>query len=477
MIIMDRTRRLRMNATLRDMIRENHVRVDELIYPVFVTEENDVIQEVPSMPGICQYSLDHVLEEIGRAVDVGIKGILLFGIPVHKDEVGSEAYDEEGVVCRAIRLIKDAYPELVIMADVCLCEYTSHGHCGLVKDGVILNVYMQCYYIGNVGRKMIIMDRTRRLRMNATLRDMIRENHVRVDELIYPVFVTEENDVIQEVPSMPGICQYSLDHVLEEIGRAVDVGIKGILLFGIPVHKDEVGSEAYDEEGVVCRAIRLIKDAYPELVIMADVCLCEYTSHGHCGLVKDGVILNDETLPLLAKASVAYAKAGADIIAPSDMMDKRVEAIRNALDEAGLVNIPICSYSAKFASGYYGPFRDAAHSAPGFGDRKTYQMDPANGKEALREVEEDILEGADMIIAKPALGYMDVMKEIALNFNIPIVAYNVSGEYTMVKAAAMNGWIDEKKIVMENMTGFKRAGAKMIITYHAIDVAKWLKEE
>lgn len=321
------------------------------------------------------------------------------------------------------------------------------------------------------------MDRTRRLRMNATLRDMVRENHVRVDELIYPVFVTEENDVIQEVPSMPGICQYSLDHVLEEIGRAVEVGIKGILLFGIPVHKDEAGSEAYDEEGVVCRAIRLIKNAYPELVIMADVCLCEYTSHGHCGLVKDGVILNDETLPLLAKASVAYAKAGADIIAPSDMMDKRVEAIRNALDEAGLVNIPICSYSAKFASGYYGPFRDAAHSAPGFGDRKTYQMDPANGKEALREVEEDILEGTDMIIAKPALGYMDVMKEIALNFNIPIVAYNVSGEYAMVKAAAMNGWIDEKKIVMENMTGFKRAGAKMIITYHAIDVAKWLKEE
>lgn len=341
----------------------------------------------------------------------------------------------------------------------------------------VYNVYMQCYYIGNVGRKMIIMDRTRRLRMNATLRDMVRENHVRVDELIYPVFVTEENDVIQEVPSMPGICQYSLDHVLEEIGRAVEVGIKGILLFGIPVHKDEVGSEAYDEKGVVCRAIRLIKDAYPELVIMADVCLCEYTSHGHCGLVKDGVILNDETLPLLAKASVAYAKAGADIIAPSDMMDKRVEAIRNALDEAGMVNIPICSYSAKFASGYYGPFRDAAHSAPGFGDRKTYQMDPANGKEALREVEEDILEGADMIIAKPALGYMDVMKEIALNFNIPIVAYNVSGEYAMVKAAAMNGWIDEKKIVMENMTGFKRAGAKMIITYHAIDVAKWLKEE
>ena len=321
------------------------------------------------------------------------------------------------------------------------------------------------------------MDRTRRLRMNATLRDMVRENHVRVDELIYPVFVTEENDVIQEVPSMPGICQYSLDHVLEEIGRAVDVGIKGILLFGIPVHKDEVGSEAYDEEGVVCRAIRLIKNAYPELVIMADVCLCEYTSHGHCGLVKDGVILNDETLPLLAKASVSYAKAGADIIAPSDMMDKRVGAIRAALDENGFINIPIMAYSAKFASGFYGPFRDAAHSAPGFGDRKTYQMDPANGREAMREVEEDLREGADLIIAKPAMAYMDIIKDITNRFNVPIVAYNVSGEYSMVKAAAADGWIDEKKIVMEIMTGLKRAGAKMIITYHALDVARWIREE
>ena len=321
------------------------------------------------------------------------------------------------------------------------------------------------------------MDRTRRLRQTVAIRDMVRENHVRVDELIYPLFVMEGENLAEPVESMPGICQYSLDRMNEELDRVKEAGIPAILIFGIPAHKDEVGSGAYDEHGIVQEAIRRIKKDYPDLIVIADVCLCEYTSHGHCGLVKDGVILNDETLPLLAKASVAYAKAGADIIAPSDMMDKRVEAIRNALDEAGLVNIPICSYSAKFASGYYGPFRDAAHSAPGFGDRKTYQMDPANGKEALREVEEDILEGADMIIAKPALGYMDVMKEIALNFNIPIVAYNVSGEYAMVKAAAMNGWIDEKKIVMENMTGFKRAGAKMIITYHAIDVAKWLKEE
>lgn len=321
------------------------------------------------------------------------------------------------------------------------------------------------------------MDRTRRLRTSEELRSMVREEHVRAEELIYPIFVMEGENLANPVASMPGICQYSLDRVMEEVGRAIEAGIKAILLFGIPAHKDEVGSGAYAEDGIVPKAIRLIKARFPKLIIVADVCLCEYTSHGHCGLIRDGVILNDETLPLLAKASVTYTKAGADIIAPSDMMDKRVAAIRKALDEAGFINTPIMSYSAKFASGYYGPFRDAAHSAPGFGDRKTYQMDPANGQEALREVEEDIAEGADLIIAKPALGYMDVIKEISLNYNIPIVAYNVSGEYAMVKAAALNGWIDEKKIVMENMVGFKRAGAKMIITYHALDVARWLREE
>ncbi len=275
---------------------------------------------------------------------------------------------------------------------------------------------------------------------------------------------------------MPGIYQFSLDKVLDEVKKAVELGVKSFLLFGIPNHKDEVGSGAYEENGVVPRAIKLIKNSYPDVIIIADVCLCEYTSHGHCGLVRDGEILNDETLPLLAKSSVCYAKAGADIIAPSDMMDLRVAAIREALDEEGFTGVPILSYSAKFASGYYGPFRDAAHSAPGFGDRKTYQMDPANGNEALREVEEDILEGADFIIAKPALAYMDIIKEISLNFNIPIIAYNVSGEYAMVKAAAANGWIDEKKIVMENMIGLKRAGATAIITYHALDVARWLRE-
>lgn len=321
------------------------------------------------------------------------------------------------------------------------------------------------------------MDRTRRLRMNPIVRKMVQEEHVRVDELIYPVFVIEGENICEPVDSMPGINQYSLDRIREELDRVVAAGIQGILIFGIPDHKDEVGSGAYDEHGIVQEAIRYIKKEYKDLLIIADVCLCEYTSHGHCGLVKDGEILNDETLPLLAKTAVSYAKAGADIIAPSDMMDKRVEAIRNALDQVGLVNIPIMSYSAKFASAYYGPFRDAAHSAPGFGDRKTYQMDPANGQEALREVEEDILEGADMIIAKPAMAYMDIIKEISLNYNIPIVAYNVSGEYAMVKAAAANGWIDEKKIVMENLTGMKRAGAKMIITYHALDAARWINEE
>ena len=321
------------------------------------------------------------------------------------------------------------------------------------------------------------MDRTRRLRQTVAMRDMVRENHVRVDELIYPLFVMEGENLAEPVESMPGICQYSLDRMNEELDRVKEAGISAILIFGIPAHKDEVGSGAYDEHGIVQEAIRRIKKDYPDLIVIADVCLCEYTSHGHCGLIRDGIILNDETLPLLAKSAVSYAEAGADIVAPSDMMDKRVGAIRKALDEAGFTYTPIMAYSAKFASGYYGPFRDAAHSAPGFGDRKTYQMDPANGQEALREVEEDLAEGADLIIAKPAMAYMDIIRAIHENYNVPIVAYNVSGEYAMVKAAAANGWIDEKKIVMENMIGMKRAGAKMIITYHALDVARWIREE
>ena len=305
---------------------------------------------------------------------------------------------------------------------------------------------------------------------------MVRENHVRVDELIYPVFVMDGRNQKVPVPSMPGIAQYSVDRLPEELDRVVAAGIRAILLFGIPSHKDAVGSAAYAKDGIVSKAIRAIRRKYPDLVIIADVCLCEYTSHGHCGLVKKGVILNDETLPLLAKAAVAYAKAGADIVAPSDMMDGRVGAIRTALDRAGFTDVSVMAYSAKFASAYYGPFRDAAHSAPQFGDRRTYQMDPANGREALREVAADVAEGADFIIAKPAIAYLDVVRDIATAFDLPVVAYNVSGEYAMVKAAAANGWIDERRIVLENLVGMKRAGAKMIITYHALDAARWLAD-
>lgn len=321
------------------------------------------------------------------------------------------------------------------------------------------------------------MKRTRRLRTSETIRNMVRENRVHVEELIYPIFVIEGTDIRSPIDSMPGICQYSIDRLHEELDKVMEAGVRALLLFGIPIHKDEVGSEAYNDNGVTQNAIRYIKQNYPDILVIADVCLCEYTSHGHCGLVKDGKILNDETLPLLAKTAVSYAKAGADIVAPSDMMDGRVAAIRAALDKNGFTQTPIMAYSAKFASCYYSPFRDAAHSAPGFGDRKTYQMDPANGREALREVAADIEEGADIIISKPALAFMDIIKETTRNFNIPVAAYNVSGEYAMVKAAAQNGWIDEKKIVMENMTGFKRAGANMIITYHSLDVARWLKED
>lgn len=320
------------------------------------------------------------------------------------------------------------------------------------------------------------MKRMRRLRVNAVMRDLVRENEVTINDLVYPIFVIEGENICNPIDSMPGINQYSIDRLDEELDRVVESGVKSVLMFGVPAHKDEVGSGAYDDEGITQRAIRHIKTKYPQLLVIADVCLCEYTSHGHCGLICDGKILNDETLPLLCKASVSLAKAGADIIAPSDMMDGRVGAIREALDENGFQDITLMAYSAKFASGYYSPFRDAAHSAPSFGDRKTYQMDPANGQEALREVEEDILEGADMVMVKPALAYLDVIKEVALNYNMPLVAYNVSGEYSMVKAAAQNGWIDEKRIVMENMIAMKRAGAQIIITYHALDVAHWINE-
>lgn len=321
------------------------------------------------------------------------------------------------------------------------------------------------------------MQRMRRLRVNETMRSLVRETGIQKSDLVYPIFVIEGSGIQNPVDSMPGIYQYSIDWLDAELDRIWESGVRSILIFGIPAHKDAVGSSAYDDNGVTQQAIRYIKKRYPELLIIADVCLCEYTSHGHCGLISGEKILNDATLPLLGKMSVSLAKAGADVIAPSDMMDGRVGFIRKALDENGLEDIAIMAYSAKYASGYYAPFRDAAHSAPGFGDRKTYQMDPANVKEALREVEADIAEGADMVMVKPGLAYLDVVRAVADRFDYPLVVYNVSGEYAMVKAAAANGWIDEKRIVMENITAMKRAGAGIVITYHALDVAKWLEEE
>lgn len=308
------------------------------------------------------------------------------------------------------------------------------------------------------------------------MRSFVRENEVSIKDLIYPLFVIEGDNIKNPVDSMPGIYQYSIDRIDEELENVDKLFIPAILLFGIPAKKDEMGTGAYDPDGITQRAIRHIKKNYPNLIVIADVCLCEYTSHGHCGVVCEHKILNDETLPLLSEMALTLAQAGADIIAPSDMMDGRVNAIREKLDMNGFIDIPILSYSAKYASGYYGPFRDAAGSAPHFGDRKTYQMDPANAREAMREIFDDIDEGADMIIVKPALAYLDILKTARENILLPIVSYNVSGEYSMVKAAAMNGWIDEKRIVMENLTAMKRAGADRIITYHAIDVAKWLKE-
>ena len=317
----------------------------------------------------------------------------------------------------------------------------------------------------------------RRLRQSKAIRDMVEETRVNKKDLIYPIFVAEGENIKTPVDSMPGVYQYSIDNLDPILKEINDSKISGLLIFGVPKHKDEVGSSAYDDNGITQNAIRYIKSKYPNMIVVADVCLCEYTSHGHCGVVDGDKILNDATLPLLCKMSVSLAKAGADIFAPSDMMDGRVEAIRDSLDHNGFINTPIMAYSAKFASAYYSPFRDAADSCPHFGDRKSYQMNVANGREALREILADDYEGADMLMVKPALAFLDIIAKAKEYTNKPIVTYNVSGEYSMVKAAAQNGWIDEKKIVMENMIGMKRAGADIIITYHALDVAKWLDEE
>jgi len=317
--------------------------------------------------------------------------------------------------------------------------------------------------------------RLRRLRRTESLRALVRENRVDIDDLIYPLFVVEGEGVRQEISSMPGIFRFSPDQLPQEAEEVARLGIPAVIVFGIPEHKDEFGSAAYHPEGVVQQAIRTIKKSVPKLLVVTDVCLCEYTTHGHCGVVANGDVDNDQTLPLLAKTAVSYVKAGADIVAPSDMMDGRVKAIRVVLDEAGFEHIPILAYAAKYASAFYGPFREAAESTPQFGDRCSYQMDPPNLREALREIEQDINEGADIIMVKPALAYLDVIRRARDTFNYPLAAYNVSGEYTMVKAATQQGWLEEKRVVMEILTSIKRAGADIIITYHAKDVAQWLQ--
>ncbi|ELK4500966.1 porphobilinogen synthase [Staphylococcus pseudintermedius] len=322
-------------------------------------------------------------------------------------------------------------------------------------------------------------DRHRRLRSSKVMRDMVRETHVRKEDLIYPIFVVEKDDVKAEIKSLPGVYQISLNLLHEELKAAYDLGIRAIMFFGIPNEKDACGTGAFIEDGIIQKATRLAKSMYNDLLILADTCLCEYTDHGHCGVIDTHThdVDNDKTLPLLVQTAVSQVKAGADIIAPSNMMDGFVAAIRQGLDEAGYYHIPIMSYGIKYASSFFGPFRDAAESAPSFGDRKTYQMDSANRLEALRELESDLNEGADMMIVKPALSYLDIIRDVRNNSNVPIIAYNVSGEYSMTKAAALNGWIDEEKVVMEQMISMKRAGADMIITYFAKDICQYLDQQ
>ncbi len=316
--------------------------------------------------------------------------------------------------------------------------------------------------------------RMRRLRENGIVRDLVRETVLSVDDLIMPLFVVEGLSGKEEIVSMPGQYRFSLDGLVEECKMLRDIGVKAVILFGIPLHKDADGSGAWIENGIVQQAMRLIKQKVPGLLVIGDVCMCEYTSHGHCGHVEGDKLMNDPSLELLAKTALSQAEAGVDMVAPSDMMDGRVHAIRSILDEHNFTTIPIMSYAAKYSSAYYGPFRDAADSAPQFGDRRSYQMDPANSDEAIREVELDIEEGADIVMVKPAMAYMDVIHRVKATFGMPTAAYNVSGEYSMVKAAAANGWVDEKRIVMETLTGIKRAGADIILTYFTKDIAQWL---
>lgn len=321
------------------------------------------------------------------------------------------------------------------------------------------------------------MNRTRRLRAANSIRSLVRENHLKTDDLIYPIFIEEGKEIKKEIESMPGIFRFSLDTVPEELNTVRDLGIRAIILFGIPNSKDEIGSETWNDQGIIQKSIRFIKKHYPELYIITDVCFCEYTSHGHCGIIHDHDVDNDATLKNLSKQAISHARAGADMIAPSGMMDGMIGTLREALDTEGYYQLPIMSYAVKYSSAYYGPFRDAADSAPSFGDRRTYQMDPANRREAFREADFDKAEGADILMVKPALSYLDVIRDLRNNYNLPIACYNVSGEYAMIKAAGEKGWIDEKKVMMESLLSMKRAGADLIITYFAKEVARLLKDQ
>jgi porphobilinogen synthase len=316
--------------------------------------------------------------------------------------------------------------------------------------------------------------RSRRIRGKEVFRNMVRETSLSVNDLIYPMFSAFGTGIRKEVSSMPGIYQQSIEHIVAEAQEAYELGIPAVLLFGIPEKKDAVGSDAYSDSGIIQETIRALKKNVPGLAVITDVCMCEYTDHGHCGIIKDGDVDNDATLELLAKEALSHAEAGADMVAPSDMMDGRVMAIRDVLDDNGFENLPLMSYAVKYASGYYGPFREAAESTPQFGDRRSYQMDPANRLEALREAHMDVDEGADIIMVKPGLPYLDIVREMRNEFNLPVAVYNVSGEYSMIKAAAKMGWIDEDRVTMETMIAFKRAGADLILTYHAMDVARLL---
>jgi porphobilinogen synthase len=317
--------------------------------------------------------------------------------------------------------------------------------------------------------------RARRLRRNENIRRMVRETHLRVEDFIYPMFSAFGNGIKKEIPSMPGIYQQSIEHIVAEAREVHQLGIPAVILFGIPEAKDAVGSDAYADSGIIQQTIRAIKEAVPQLTVITDVCLCEYTDHGHCGVIKDNDVENDATLRLLAAEALSHARAGADMVAPSDMMDGRVAAIRELLDANGFSHIPVMSYAVKYASAYYGPFRDAAESTPQFGDRRSYQMDPANRREAFREAALDVQECADFLMVKPALAYLDILRDLKERFDLPLVAYNVSGEYSMIKAAAANGWIDHDRVVLETLLGMKRAGADLIITYHAKEAAKLLR--